>query len=50
MHKIDEDPLRVPKPPPLPESAEGNACLGIVIGLIFCTVFYGTLILVIRSC
>lgn len=49
MHKIPEDPLRV-RQQPLPPSAEGNACLGIVIGLISCIVFYGTLILLIRSC
>lgn len=48
MHKIDEDPLW--DLPPRDDSDDGDACFGIVLGLISCFVFYGTLILTLRSC
>lgn len=50
MHKIDEDPFRVRRPPPLPASAEGDPALGVSIALVFAIVFYGGLFFLLRSC
>ena len=53
MHKIDDDSpfrVRILKEYPEPPSSDGNPALGIVIGLVSAVVFYGSLILWLRSC